>query len=163
MISVMQDNPNLSKTIILPYFFVPKIFGCIFGDFHVSSIISFQPISKFDMEKKIQNINLKKATIKKTILPKMLKVSCNTSTETFQSLFNECLTTGNSPDNLKLWHQSSFYEVRSSDKENYRLFSVCLSISKAFGKIMQDQINDFVNNFFYHLTCAAIGEVLVHS
>ena len=42
----------------------------------------FQPKSKFGMEKEIQNIDLKKASTKNTIPPKILKVSRNTSTET---------------------------------------------------------------------------------
>ena len=54
------------------------------------------------MEKEIQIIDLKRATTKNTIPPKVLKVSCSTSAETLQFLLNECLTTGNFPDNLKL-------------------------------------------------------------
>ena len=44
----------------------------------IQKLFLFQPISKFDMEKEIQNIDLKKVTTKNTIPPK----SCNTSTET---------------------------------------------------------------------------------
>ena len=62
----------------------------------------FQPIPKFDMEKEIRNIDPKKATTKNTIPPKILKISLNTSAETLHNLFNECLITGNFPDNLKL-------------------------------------------------------------
>ena len=65
-------------------------------------LFSFQPISNIDMEKEIQIIDLKRTTTKNTIPPKVLKVSCNTSAETLQFLLNECLTTGNFPDNLKL-------------------------------------------------------------
>ena len=56
------------------------------------------------MEKEIQNIDLKKATTENTIPPKILKVSCDTSAEFSmnRNLFNECLITGNLPDNLKL-------------------------------------------------------------
>ena len=43
---------------------------------------SFQPISKLDIEKEIQNIDLKKATTKNTILPKISKVIYNTSVKT---------------------------------------------------------------------------------
>ena len=63
-------------------------------------LFSFQPMSIFDMEKEIQNIDLKKATTKNTIPPKLLKVSCNTSAETLQNFFNECLITDNFFDNL---------------------------------------------------------------
>ena len=43
---------------------------------------SFQPISKLDIEKEIQNIDLKKATTKNTILPKISKVIYSTSVKT---------------------------------------------------------------------------------
>ena len=42
------------------------------------------------MEKEFQNIDLKEATTKNTIPPKILKVSCNASAETLQNLFNKC-------------------------------------------------------------------------
>ena len=54
------------------------------------------------MEVEIQNIDLKKATTKNTITPKISKVSCNTSADTLQNLFNACLIAHNFPDNLKL-------------------------------------------------------------
>ena len=42
------------------------------------------------------------AAAKKTISPESLELSCKTSVETLQNFFDECLTTGNFPDNLKL-------------------------------------------------------------
>ena len=60
-----------------------------------------QSISKFGIEKEIQNTDLKKATTKNTISPKILKVICNAFAETLQNLFNECLITDDFPDNLK--------------------------------------------------------------
>ena len=43
------------------------------------------------MEKEIQNTDLDKATTEKTIPPKILKASCNSSAKTLQNFFNECL------------------------------------------------------------------------
>ena len=51
-------------------------------------LFSFQPISIFDMEKEIQNIDLKKAATKNNIPPKILNISCTTSVETLHNLFN---------------------------------------------------------------------------
>ena len=81
----------------------------------------FQPISKFDIEKEIKNIDLKKTTTKNTILPKILKVSCNTSAENLQNLFNECLITGNLPNNLKLADITPIFKKKDPlNEENYR-------------------------------------------
>ena len=85
------------------------------------------------MEKEIQNIDLKKATTKNTIPPKILKISCNTSPETLQDLFNKCLITDNFPDNLKLADITPVFKKKDPlNKENYRLFNVLPSISKIF-------------------------------
>ena len=85
------------------------------------------------MEKEIQNIDLKKATTKNTIPPEILKMSCNTSPETLQNLFNECLITDNFPDNLKLADITPVFKKKDPlNKENYKLFNVLPSISKIF-------------------------------
>ena len=77
------------------------------------------------MEKEIQNINLKKATTKNIIPPKILKISCNAFTETLHNLFNECLITDNFPDNLKLTNITPVFKNKDPlNKENYRLVSI---------------------------------------
>ena len=106
------------------------------------------------MEIEIQNIGLKKATTKNTIPPKILKISFNTSTETVHNLFNECLITGNLPDNLKLADITPVFKKNDSlNKENYRPVSVLPSISKIFDKLMQKQINGYINNFVSPYLC----------
>ena len=90
------------------------------------------------MEKEIQNIDLKKATIKNINPPKILKISCNTSAETLQNLFNECLIAANFPDNLKLANITPVFKEKDPlYKENCRPVSVLRRISKIFEKLMQ--------------------------
>ena len=73
------------------------------------------------MEKEIQDIDFKKATTKNIIPSKTLKISCNTSAETLQNLFNECLITGNFPDNLKLVDITPVFKKKDPlNKENCR-------------------------------------------
>ena len=104
------------------------------------TLFSFQPISKFDMEKEIQNIGLNKATTKNTIAQKILKVSCNTSAETLHSLFNECLVASNFPDNLKLADISPVFEKKDPlNKENCRPVSVLPIASKIFEKLSKNK------------------------
>ena len=88
----------------------------------------------------------------------MLNISCNTSAETLQNLFNECLITSCFPDNLKFADITPVFKKKDPlNKENSRLVSVLPSIPKIFEKLMQKQI------YSYLLTYAAIGKVLVHS
>ena len=92
------------------------------------------------MQKEIQNIDLKKAATKNSIPPTMLKVGYNTSAETLRNLFNECLITGNFPDNLKLADITPVFQKKDSvNKENYRPVSVLPSISKIFEKLNKNK------------------------
>ena len=100
------------------------------------------------MEKEVQNIDLKKVTTENTIPPKILKVSCNTSEETLNNLFNECLITGSFPDNLKLAAITPVFKKKDPlNKGNYRPVSALPSNSKIFEKRMQKQINGYINSF----------------
>ena len=83
--------------------------------------------------------------------------------ETLQNLFNEYLTTGNFPDNLKLAHINRVFKRKDPlNNENYKAVSVLPSISKIFEKLMQKQINGHVNSFSL-LVYAAAGKIIVHS
>ena len=121
---INHDSSNLSDPVdkaICKYKFHPSVL-LIKSKLENQMLFSFQPISKFDMEKEIQNFDLKKATSKNTIPPKILKVSCNTSAETLHNLFNECLITSNFPDNLKLADITPVFKKKDPlNKENYRL------------------------------------------
>ena len=64
------------------------------------------------------------------------------------NLFNECLITGDFPDNLKLVHITTVFKNKDPlNKENYRPVSVLHCISRIFEKLMQKQINKYINNF----------------
>ena len=60
-------------------------------------------------------------------------------------LFNECVITGDFPDNLKLTDITTVFKKKDPlNKENY---SVLHSISRIFEKLKQKQINKCINNF----------------
>ena len=83
-----------------------------------------------------------------------MKISCNTSAETLQNLFNECLITANFPDNLKLANITPVFKEKDPlYKENCRPVSVLRSISKIFEKLMQKWINGYINNFSSPYLC----------
>ena len=74
---INHDSSNLSDPVdkaICKYKFHPSIL-LNKSKLENQKLFSFQSISKFDMEKEIQNIDLKKATTKNTIPPKILKIS----------------------------------------------------------------------------------------
>ena len=125
---INHNSGNLSDQVnkaICKYKFHPGIL-IIKNKLENQKLFLFQPISKFYMEKEIQNIDLNKATTKNPIPPKLLEMSCNT----LHNLFNECLTTGNFPANLKLTDITPIFKKKDPlNKENYRPVSVLPSIS----------------------------------
>ena len=128
-------------------FYLSKVNWKIRSFFCFHSFQNLTWIPKFDMEKEIQNIDLKKATTKNTIPPKILKTSCNTFTETLHNLFNECLITDNFPDNLKLTNITPVFKNKDPlNKENYRPVSISPRFLK-FLKNLCKNINGSINNF----------------
>ena len=74
---------------------------------------SFKPISKLDINKKVQLINAKKASTSDSIPPKILKISSEVSGETLHNLFNDILKTRNFPDNLKLAYITPVFKKKN--------------------------------------------------
>ena len=138
---INHNSGNLSDPVdkaICKYKFHPSIL-LFKRKFANQELFSFPSISKFDM-KEIQNIDLEKATTKNTIPPRILKVSCNTSAETLHNLFNECLITGNLPDNLKLADVAPVFKKKDpSNIENYRPVSVLPSISEILKNLCKNK------------------------
>ena len=67
----------------------------------------------------------------------MLKTSAMITPETLQQLFNQALTTGEFPSNLKNADATPVFEKSNPlNKENYRPVIVLPIISKVFEKLM---------------------------
>ena len=80
----------------------------------------------------------------------MLETSAMATAETLQQLFNQALTTGEFPSNLKNADVTPvFKKDHPLNKENYRPVTVLPIISKVFEKLMlmQNQINLHIQSF----------------
>ena len=74
--------------------------------------------------------------------------------ETLQQLFNQALTTGEFPSNLKNSDVTPVFKQNNRlIKENYRPVSVLPIISKVFEKLMQNQINLHIKSFLSSYLC----------
>ena len=112
---------------------------------------SFIEVSQSELEKEIKNLNVKKAATHKNIPPKVLKTSAMVTAETLQQLFNQALTTGEFPSNIKNADITPVFKKNNPlNKENYRPVSVLPIISKEFEKLMQNQINVHTKFFCRH-------------
>ena len=115
---------------------------------------SFTEVSQSEIGKEIKNLNVKKAATHKNILPKVLKSSAMVTVTTLQQLFNQALTTGQFPSNLKNADVTLIFKHNNPlNKENYRPVSVLPIISKVFEKLMQNQINLRIKSFLSSYLC----------
>ena len=115
---------------------------------------SFTEVSQSEIEKEIKNLIVKKATTHKNIPPKVLKTSAMVTAETLQQLFNQALTTGEFPSNLKNADVTPVFKKNNLlSKESYRPFIVLPTISKVFEKLMQNQIYLHINSFLWPYLC----------
>ena len=84
----------------------------------------------------------------------MLKTSAMVTAETLQQLFNQALTTGEFPSNLKNADVTPVFKKNNPlNKENYRPVSVLPIISKVIEKMMQNQINVHIKSFLSPYLC----------
>ena len=115
---------------------------------------SFTEVFQSEVEKEIKNLNVRKATTHKNIPPKVLKTSAMVTAETLQQLFNQALTTGKFPSNLKNADGRPVSKKNNPlNKENYRPVSVLSITSKVFEIFIQDQINLHINFFLSAYLC----------
>ena len=84
----------------------------------------------------------------------MLKTSAIVTAETLLQLFNQALTTGEFPSNLKNTNVTPVFKKNNPlNKENYRPVSVLPIISKVFEKLMQNQTNLHIKSFLSPYLC----------
>ena len=100
-------------------------------------MFSFHAIDRNDMMSELLKIDRKKAATGKSIPSKTLKLSANISADILQNLFNNMLSTGNFPDNMKLADITPVFKKKDPlKKENYRPVSILSAISKFFERLV---------------------------
>ena len=83
-------------------------------------VFSFKTVEIDDIEKEINNINLKKATTSNSIPPKILKKSSKVSASVLHKLFNDSIEKSDFAQNLKLADVTTVYKKNGTlDKTNY--------------------------------------------
>ena len=128
----------------------------------IQNLFSFHAIDRNDMMIELLKIDPKKATTGNSIPSKTLKLSADISADILQNLFNDMLSTGNFPDNMKLADITPVFKKKDPlKKENYRPVSILSAISKIFERLMQKQIVGYMENFLSPYV--AIEKILIHS
>ena len=111
---------------------------------------SFQPVSVYTVKRVIEGLPSNKATAGE--IPIKTWKESGFTFEYLTSCFNEAILSGKFSDSLKLSNIVPVHKKKDpTDKCNYRLVSILLLLSKAFEKIIYDQLYIYMNNFFNEL------------
>ena len=116
-----------------------------------------------EVTKAICSLNPKKAGNDNDIPAKILK-SCKDSCIPFsKDLFNNIVTTGLFPEKLKLPDINLTFKKKDPfSKENYRPASVLRVVSKIFKRLLQEQMNCFIEEFLSPYLCGYRKGFSVH-
>ena len=97
---VSDDSLDPVEKCINKYKFHPSIL--IKNRIKIQNLFSFHAIDRNDMMRELLKTDPKKATTGNSIPSKTLKLSADISADILQNLFNDMLSTGNLPGNMKL-------------------------------------------------------------
>ena len=82
------------------------------------------------------------------------KLSADISADIIQNLFNDMLSRGNFPDNMKLANIAPVFKKKDSlKKENFRPVGILSAISKIFERLIQKQIIGYMENILPPYLC----------
>ena len=106
----------------------------------------FTPIKTEEIEKEIENLNVKKATGPYSIPASLIKIMKNFVLEPLSMIFNISLTSGVVPDKFKLASVSPIFKKGSQlDVNNYRPISLLSIFNKILEKLVFSRLIKFLN------------------
>ena len=123
--------------------------------FSKSNDFCFKPITFSEMSNALSKLDASKAIGYDGIPPKVLKLSCTVLDIPLTNLFNGCIVKGVFPSQMKY---ANVIPVFKKDnplvKKNYRPVSILTSVSKAFERLIAQQLTYFQNDIFHPLISA---------
>ena len=111
------------------------------SNYTIKQKFSFKPVTVKDIENVIKNIPTNKVTGGEIPLNVLKQSSFTYVKDSF-------------PDSLKLANIKSVHKKdEPTDKENYRPVSVFPLLSKIFGRLIDDQLNEYLDQYLNSLLC----------
>ena len=121
---------------------------------HIHENISLAQISENDIMSEINNLNTHKPTTFNNIPAKLIKENSDICTPHICNIFNNSIVSNNLPENLK---RADIIPGHKKDdktkKETYRPISILPSVSKIFERILYNQINEQMTEYFFPYIC----------
>ena len=118
------------------------------------STFSFTEVGLTEVGEELENLNPKKANTYKNIPPRFLKENSDICSSSILRIVNNGINVSHFPDELKLADVTPVFKKEDpTNVKNYRPVSVLPVMSKVFERIMQKQINMYIEKFFSPNLC----------
>ena len=118
------------------------------------STFSFTEVGLTEVGEELENLNPKKANTYKNIPPRLLKENSDICSSSILRIVNNGINVSHFPDELKLADVTPVFKKEDpTNVKNYRPVSVLPVMSKVFERIMQKQINMYIEKFFSPNLC----------
>ena len=122
---------------------------------NISDSFQFHLVSENYIEKKLQKINIRKATGFDNIPGKILKLGSSELSVPITNLINACITKSSFPGVMKCAELSPIFKKDDNlMKKNYRPVSILTSLSKIFESVMNDQLYGYIRKILETLLSA---------
>ena len=159
----MKTNPNLLrdttdisdpiKKAIIKYENHPSIIKI--NETHaITNKLSFSTVTRDDVQKIVNDLDISKATAYCSAPTKIFKENFDIFSDVITNIYNESTISANFPTNLKCADINPAYKKNDyTDKSNYRPVSLLPSVSTVFERLMNGDINSYIETFLSHRLC----------
>ena len=116
---------------------------------------NFQTVNHNCVARKLQMINIRKATGYDNIPAKLLRLAQNELTHPIANLINNTMAMNTFPDQLKCAELSPLFKKEDNlNKTNFRPVSILTGISKLYESVVNDQLLEYFSRLFNDLISA---------
>ena len=116
---------------------------------------NFQTVNHNCVARKLQMINIRKATGYDNIPAKLLRLAQNELTHPIANLINNIMAMNTFPDQLKCAELSPLFKKEDNlNKTNFRPVSILTGISKLYESVVNDQLLEYFSRLFNDLISA---------
>ena len=158
------DIPSVYKNEVSPFLDDPidKIIAMysdhpsikLINDNVVKGTFLFEEVSVSTIQKQIMSLDDTKASMSKSIPPKILKENIDIFCNPLTAIINSGISNSTFDQGLKLADITPIHKTDgTTDKTNYRNVSLLPVVSKIFEKIMQSQFSGYMETFLSKFLC----------
>lgn len=118
---------------------------------HEGVSFEFKPFEILEVQRTLENIDVKKSPGWDGMSPKVLKITASSIAPALTNLYNNCISLGQWP---KQWKKGEWIPVHKhedrQDRRNYRPITTLIAVDKIFELLLSRQVTEHYDHQFYY-------------